>query len=1063
MLAPSSVWRELPKLQYTKVVEGVAVATEALNEAVLDWSAQSVLRVLSAGSVERLVDGGFLGIELRQGISHDFMKTLEPRDQQRVFQMATETMAVAGAHASTSVAARDVTGAIRYLNIRFVNASDDPRVGSLLVYIQDGTETANSESELFVQRTNANFAASFAASKTSELPQTIVEQLAKLVELTGAHGGRIGFFDSAGVLSEQTFKVGDVANTSLSLVDMGATLCELASLGEHAVVSLPAPASGNASGNASVCTSARSFKEVDVLIVPRRWPDGQVGFVGLCGPANFVSSEKVQIAFSFADLVGGSLSRLRAASDLVESEQRHRMILDRSPDHLMLIDAHHCFTYVSPSVERFFGRSSGELLGTALTDHVHPDDLEQFRYRVDETSNYSVRARSADGSWRWVEGTFQMLFDDPVIKGILVNGRDVTEVRAAQNSLLRHQRATELIATISRRFARGRIRDSEQLLVVTASELRAHVSAQEAIVWRIDETGTELVANTHLQSETKAARTLPVRLLQEVFPEVISGEVAFALASARKHLDVLDLFHTEGRTDLRSIVAIPVIAQQRLVALVTMTSDVDLDIDDSTTMALRAVCEVLASSFSKLEFEQTLRKRATTDDLTGLVNRAALHDLLEGSLAASTSSGELVSVALLDLDEFKIVNDTMGHHTGDELLRALAIRLRHSLRQEDVLARLGGDEFVVLMTTANPVSEAELRDRVDSVFATPFSLGGRAVRLSASIGVAQSSPTGVTTAEELLRQADIAMYRAKQRGPGVVQLFEADMDAGVLATMQLVEDLRVGLDDDQFEVWLQPVMEVRTPNNSVTDRSLADRQTVELRNTRLAGFEALVRWNHPRRGLVLPSDFIPVAEQYGLINELGGVVLLKAMTALRALLDANEVPETAFVAINVSTAQLVAPGFGESVLSMMLQARLSPSQIHLELTESILAQQAHWDRLAWLRALGFKLAIDDFGTGYSSLSYARDMPADSLKVDRSFVAGVATDRRDHALAAAVVSMGHALGMTVIAEGVETDEQLQALSRLGCTQFQGYFFARPMPLAAFRDWNNAHLVGSLLSL
>jgi diguanylate cyclase (GGDEF)-like protein/PAS domain S-box-containing protein len=1038
------------------------VATEALNEAVLDWSAQSVLRVLSAGSVERLVDGGFLGIELRQGISHDFMKTLEPRDQQRVFQMATETMAVAGAHASTSVAARDVTGAIRYLNIRFVNASDDPRVGSLLVYIQDGTDTANSESELFVQRTNANFAASFAASKTSQLPQTIVEQLATLVELTGAHGGRIGFFDSAGVLSEQTFKVGDVANTSLSLVDMGATLCELASLGEHAVVSLPAPASGNSSGNSSGCISAAA-KEIDVLMVPRRWPDGQVGFVGLCGPANFVSSEKVQIAFSFADLVGGSLSRLRAASDLVESEQRHRMILDRSPDHLMLIDADHCFTYVSPSVERFFGRSSGELLGTALTDYVHPDDLEQFRHRVDETSNYSVRARSAEGSWRWVEGTFQLLFDDPVIRGILVNGRDVTEVRAAQSSLLRHQRATELIATISRRFARGRIRDSEQLLVVTASELRAHVGAQEAIVWRLDDTGTELVANTHLRSEAKADRTVPVRLLQEVFPEVVSGEVACALASTGEHLDVLDLFHTEGRTDLRSIVAIPVVAQQRLVALVTMTSDVDLDIDESTTMALRAVCEVLASSFSKLEFEQTLRKRATTDDLTGLVNRAALHDLLEGSLAASTSSGELVSVALLDLDEFKIVNDTMGHQTGDELLRALAIRLRHSLRQDDVLARLGGDEFVVLMTTANPVSEAELRERVDSVFATPFSLGGRAVRLSASVGVAQSSPTGVTTAEELMRQADIAMYRAKQRGPGVVQLFEADMDAGVLATMQLVEDLRAGLEGDQFEVWLQPVMEVQTPVNSVADRPSVGRQTVELRNTRLAGFEALVRWNHPQRGLVLPSDFIPVAEQYGLINELGGVVLLKAMTALRALLDANEVPETAFVAINVSTAQLVAPGFGESVLSMMLQARLSPSQIHLELTESILAQQAHWDRLAWLRALGFKLAIDDFGTGYSSLSYARDMPADSLKVDRSFVAGVATDRRDHALAAAVVSMGHALGMTVIAEGVETDEQLQALSRLGCTQFQGYFFARPMPLAAFRDWNNAHLVGSLLSL
>jgi diguanylate cyclase (GGDEF)-like protein len=479
------------------------------------------------------------------------------------------------------------------------------------------------------------------------------------------------------------------------------------------------------------------------------------------------------------------------------------------------------------------------------------------------------------------------------------------------------------------------------------------------------------------------------------------------------------------------------------------------------------VCEVLASSFSKLEFEQTLRRRATTDDLTGLVNRSALLELLEGSLQASVSSGEIVSVALLDLDEFKIINDTMGHQTGDELLRALAIRLRQSLRVDDVLARLGGDEFVVLMNTTAPVLESDFRDRIDGVFDAPFSLQGRSIRLSSSVGVAQGSSLGGTTAQELMRRADIAMYRAKLRGPGAIQLFEDDMDTGVRATMQLVEDLRAGIDGDQFEVWLQPVMERRLTDNVVPTLSMLSGPSdgaaaVTIFDTSLAGFEALVRWNHPTRGLVMPIDFISVAEQFGLINEIGGIVLEKAMAALRALLDAEEVPVGTFVAINLSTAQLVAPNFGESVLSLMLQSGLSPSQIHLELTESILAQQAHWERLAWLRALGFQLAIDDFGTGYSSLSYARDMPADSLKVDKSFVAGVAIDRRDHALAAAVVSMGHALGMTVVAEGVESEDQFVALAGLGCTRFQGYFFARPMPLAGFRDWNNAHLVGSLLS-
>jgi diguanylate cyclase len=1024
------------------------VASESLNQAVLEWSAQTVLRVSPAGSIERLVDARFLGIERERGNSLDFMKTLEPRDKKRVLKMAAETMAIPDGRAGMSVVAVDVYGVARHLNIRFVNAINDPRVGSLLVYVHDGTETANSEAELFVQRTNAEFAAAFAASITSRLRFTIEEELEQLVQVMGACSGRIGFFDRGGVLSEETMTVGDVEFKSVSLADIGPDLFELASRGEHIVIST------------RTIPGFEAIEPSDVLLVPRRWPDGQVGFVGLCGAENFVNRERIPIALSFADLVGGSMARLRAASELLESQERHQMILDRSPDHLMLIDAHHCFTYVSPSIERFLGVSSSELLGAHVKSYIHPADFEQLRCLVEGQSTYSLRARSADGSWRWVEGTLQVLFDDPVVNAILVNGRDVTEVRAAQNSLARQQWATELIATISRRFARGRIRDSEQLLILTAAELRAHVGAQEAIVWRIDEAGLELVADTHLLSESEATRTLPLRLLQEVLPELLTGDVAFALASTGQHLDLLELLHTEGRTDLRSVVGIPVVAQQRLVGLVTMTSDVDLEIDESTVNALRAVCEVLASSFSKLEFEQTLRKRATTDDLTGLVNRPALHDLLAGSLAASAHSNELVSVALLDLDDFKIINDTMGHETGDELLRALAIRLRQSLRLEDVLARLGGDEFVVLMTTAVPVTEAELRERIDGVFATPFSLGGRAVRLSASVGVSQSSPNGGTTAQELMRQADIAMYRAKQCGPGVVQLFEDDMDAGVQAAMQLVEDLRAGLEGDQFEVWLQPVMESRPTNPAV---GLVGLPTVELVNTRLAGFEALVRWNHPERGLVMPSDFISVAEQFGLINELGGVVLVKAMAALRALLDAHEVPEQTFVAINVSTIQLVAPGFGESVLSMMLQSGLSPSQIHLELTESILAQQSHWDKLAWLRSLGFQLAIDDFGTGYSSLSYARDMPADSLKVDRSFVAGVATDRRDHALAAAVVSMGHALGMTVIAEGVETDEQLQALSGLGCTRFQGYLFARPMPLAAFRDWNNAHLVGSLLSL
>ncbi len=693
----------------------------------------------------------------------------------------------------------------------------------------------------------------------------------------GGSAGTIGYFDQAGTLHHHHFQNGrdspPAQTPNFSLAELLPDPYRWAVRGEHTIVST------------RITSESGDTESAEMLLVPRRWPDEQIGFLGLCGPEGFARRELVPIALSFADFVGSSMARFRAVRSIVESEERHRIILDRSPDHLMLIDEHHCFTYVSPSVERFLGLPNHKLIGARVKEFVHPDDFVQLERLRDGQAQYSLRARSADGSWRWVEGSLQVLFDDPSINGLLVNGRDVTDIRKAQEALERQRSATELIATISRRFARGRTRDSEQLLIVTAGELLAHVGAQEAIVWRIDETGTELIADTHFESLIETTRALPIRLLQQHLPELIAGDVAYALAASDHNVDFLEVAHTEGRTLLRTIVAVPVLAQQRLVGLVTITSDVDVPITESTKVALRAVCEVLASSFSKLEFEQTLRRRATTDDLTGLVNRAALHELLEGSLTASSSTGEVVSVALLDLDEFKIINDTMGHETGDELLRALAIRLRKSLRAEDVLARLGGDEFVVLMTTAGPVSESELRERIDSVFSAPFSLQGRAVRLSASVGVAQSAAGGETTAQELMRRADIAMYRAKLRGPGEIQLFEDDMDTGVQATMQLVEDLRLGIDGDQFEVWLQPVMERRATDVSpvlslVSPVPLSGgHPAVTIFETSLSGFEALVRWNHPTRGLVMPVDFIPVAEQFGLINEIGSIVLQKAMTA----------------------------------------------------------------------------------------------------------------------------------------------------------------------------------------
>ncbi|MDQ1569010.1 MAG: hypothetical protein QOF96_3890 [Actinomycetota bacterium] len=431
--------------------------------------------------------------------------------------------------------------------------------------------------------------------------------------------------------------------------------------------------------------------------------------------------------------------------------------------------------------------------------------------------------------------------------------------------------------------------------------------------------------------------------------------------------------------------------------------------------------------------EMALQHQAFHDGLTDLPNRALLSDRLSHALARGQRHSTKTAILFLDLDRFKGVNDSLGHAAGDELIVAVADRLRSVVRPDDTVARFGGDEFVILCEELDHEWEAvAIAERIAETLALPFHVGDRPVVVSASIGLAFAS-SATETADSLLRAADCAMYRAKDLGRDRIELFDDDMRARALARLETENDLRGAIDAGQLEVYYQPVVEL--PGGAVN------------------GVEALVRWQHPRRGLLAPSQFVGLAEESGLILPIGALVLTEACRQVALWNDGHPGRTPLTVAVNLSAHQLVFPGLRDIVAQALLDSALDPSLLHLEITETVLMEDVGscGTALDSLKALGVRLAVDDFGTGYSSLLYLRRFPVDILKVDRSFVAGLGKSPADSAIVAGVVGLAHALGLVAVAEGVETTEQADGLARLGCKLAQGYLWSCPVPIECLWQW------------
>jgi diguanylate cyclase (GGDEF)-like protein len=495
-------------------------------------------------------------------------------------------------------------------------------------------------------------------------------------------------------------------------------------------------------------------------------------------------------------------------------------------------------------------------------------------------------------------------------------------------------------------------------------------------------------------------------------------------------------------SDLRDVMVAPIMGETRMLGTMMIANrlgDVTTFDDEDLTLFQTFVNHIsvwlensqLEESLAELNrLKEELKHQAFHDSLTGLANRELFADRVEHAAARASRGTNPNAVLFLDLDDFKTINDSLGHTAGDQLLQAFADRLRQCLRPADTAARLGGDEFAILLEGISGTADAiRVADRIGSVLEHPFVLGDKEVSVGTSIGIAMSADR--EAASDLLRNADMAMYAAKNRGKSRYEIFQPSMHQSALERLELKEDLARAIQRHELVLHYQPI--------------------VELANGQISGVEALVRWNHPRRGLIPPADFIPLAEESGLIHPIGRWVLNEACRQTRLWQARYPRKKPLWVSVNLSGKQIQRDGFTDDVSGALRRSGLMSRSLILEITESVLLdREAAMRRLAEMRKLGVRVAIDDFGTGYSSLSYLNRFPIDILKVDQSFVRDMDGARGKEILAHAVIDLTKTLGLEAVAEGIEQRGQGARLQELGCKLGQGYFYSRPLDPTGIED-------------
>ncbi|MBV9255127.1 MAG: EAL domain-containing protein [Actinobacteria bacterium] len=663
---------------------------------------------------------------------------------------------------------------------------------------------------------------------------------------------------------------------------------------------------------------------------------------------------------------------------------------------------------------------------------VHPDDREAVQRQVERSIDTRIgfmseyRVVLADGRVRWLHSRGQVIVNgDGEAVGLQGVCQEVTEQRQSRDELLARSRQQAAVARIGQR---------------ALSEVDMATLMQEACALVAEVLGVEMTKFFELEEGRMCLRAgvgwRPGLVGHFSFDVSQSSHSTFTLASSQPvvsedldnetRYEVHPILREHG---VKSGISVVVPGQTAPLGVFSANARSVRGYSPGEVDFLQAVANVLGSVIERRRTDDQLAHQALHDPLTGLPNRGLLIDRLEQALARRARTGGGLAVLFLDVDRFKLVNDGLGHGAGDELLKAVAARLLHVVRPSDTVARFGGDEFVVVCEEATDEPTAvSLANRICESLSDRIEVGSRRMQVTVSVGIALAEP-GRTDPEAVLRDADAAMYRAKERGRARVELFDSSLRERVMERLDAEAALRQAIDGEELRLVFQPEV------------SLADGTVV--------GVESLLRWQHPEKGLLGPGAFLPMAEETGLIVQMGTWALEEACRHATEWRGNNLDAPPFVVWVNLSARQLCEPGLSDRVREILERTGADPTMLGIEITESVLMEDidAVGAALTALEALGLKLAIDDFGTGFSSLSYLKQFPVHMLKVDQSFVAGLGQDDGDSAIVRAVIELAHSLGLTCVAEGVETAQQMSALRRLGCDSAQGYYFDRPGSPAA----------------
>jgi diguanylate cyclase (GGDEF)-like protein/PAS domain S-box-containing protein len=704
-----------------------------------------------------------------------------------------------------------------------------------------------------------------------------------------------------------------------------------------------------------------------------------------------------------------------------------RSLIENASDVITVLGADLTVVFQTASGTRLLGYPGSELEGVKFSSLVHPSDLGRLRLACATAADgirsepVELRLRHLDGAWIDVETAVRHQADEG---HLVLTTRDCRERKRAERKLKRHAAQQAVVAALGARALEGG--ELQDLVLHTTSEVLAtldadyvgvhqHVCERDAFVLF---GGVGCDAFRRNGAAIAAPGSWLSRVLEGKRPDIVADwNTATAFSEAT-------FFQSNG---IASGIGVPIPGGRSMFGVLSVQAAHRGHFNYEDGVFLQSVAHVLAAAIARSETEAAIRHQALHDPVTGLPNRVLFEDRLTRVLATARRRGRSLAVLFLDLDNFKRVNDSLGHAVGDEVLQTVARRMSGCLRMEDTLARFGGDEFVILMPEIEREQDwSHVVDRIGEALKQPLDTAGRQLVASVSVGVAiGGAPHPTKDSAALLRDADLAMYAAKQRGPGNREVFEKGMYDAAVQRLDLIGDLHEALERDEFEPHFQPIV------------SLSDRTIV--------GLEALVRWNHPRHGLLAPGTFLPLAEETGVMPRLGRWVLLQACRSLSRWQASDPSLSELYMSVNLSTQEVHAPDLVSSVQDVLIETGIAASTLVLEITEGVLLTTGDiaLTRLHELKELGVKLAVDDFGTGYSALSYLQRLPVDILKIDKAFIDRVGVSDEQERLLNGIIKLAHNVNLATVAEGIETSEQADALVRLDAELGQGYHFARPV--------------------